>query len=75
MSMKVKQTVWMLFLVLMMLAVSFSSVLAQEEAEAVAEGAGVGPGWMIAIIGTGALVILGLGAAMSAQQADEQQTD
>lgn len=52
---------------------SVVSVLAQEEAEATAETANVGPGWMIAIIGLGVLVIVGLGAAMSAQQSDEEK--
>ena len=56
-------------LTLMMLAMSASMVLGQEEAEIV-EGAN-SDGLMIAIVGFGLLVVFGLGAAINAQFGDD----
>lgn len=61
-----------MFFTLVFVTLSVGTVFGQEEVEAAAEGINTGPGWMIAIIGAGVLVILGLGGAMSAQQSDEQ---
>lgn len=72
MRIHIRQFVIRSFLVAMSLLFMVQSVLGQEEAEAAVESAGGGPGWMIAIVGIGLLVILGLGGAIAAQQADEQ---
>lgn len=57
-------------LIMMTLALSVNAVIAQEEVEA-AEATG-SDGLMIAVIGIGILMILGLGAAMSTQASEEQ---
>ncbi|MEL6526148.1 MAG: hypothetical protein AAFV98_15210 [Chloroflexota bacterium] len=72
MQITVRSILTRLTIALFLLAMSVSSVLGQEETNAVAEAANSGPGWMIAIVGVGVLVILGLGSAISAQQADEE---
>ena len=67
---KIKSMAWMSVCVILTLALSVNMVLAQEEAEVV-EASNSSLGLTIALFGAGALVILGLGFAMNAQQADE----
>ena len=57
--------------IIMTLALTANAVLAQEETVEAAESSG-SIGLMIAILGIGALVILGLGMAMNAQANSEQ---
>ena len=56
-------------LTMMMLAMSVSMVLGQEEVEAVESASS--DGLMIAVIGFGLLVVFGLGAAINAQSSED----
>lgn len=73
MQVLIKRSLTRASLMLFLLTMSVGSILGQEEAEAASEAASSGPGWMIAIVGIGVLVILGLGSAISAQQADDEK--
>lgn len=70
---KIKQVAWMSVFVMMTLALSVNAVLAQEEVEVVESSSSLG--LTMALLGAGVLVILGLGFAMNAQQADENSQD
>ncbi|GAB5491304.1 MAG: hypothetical protein Phog2KO_15190 [Phototrophicaceae bacterium] len=67
---KFKQVMYLSVFLIMSLALSVNAVMAQEETEAV-QATSSSLGLTIALFGLGALVIFGLGFAMNAQQADE----
>lgn len=70
----IQQRLQKMMMVALILALSISPILAQESVETAAAESSAGPGWMVAILGMGVLVILGLGGAMAAQQSDETQS-
>ena len=70
--MTMKRSAWIIVGILMTLVLSINVAFAQEEVEAVEASGNNSIGLVIAVLGIGVLVVLGLGAAMNAQANEEK---